>query len=463
LKFVTTLRQISEEEFKEEEHPREDDGKFTDKDGGGSTALSHTNVRKLFDTYYREDVKVDLEKQVEDVEDVKKDLEELIKVFEKMRKGGNTRKFPATIKFKGQPARRYQSFDEYADFHINAKRKAIDREMEALKDIKDIILTFNEKPYVELGNKPDTHKIGIGGFKNSVKAPKNLLFKDDWGRKYGDPIVQGGITKEEWGGTYIDSSLNKRSSKLSKRNYEVIKEAWNQLSDEDRKLVDILKFRYSNTAKKNMGLHSDRLEVKMDGVMKIIQPRTVEITLSDSLTTPTSAINTLMHEVAHAKWSVVEGKYPERCKKFSDAIRKLQSQEYARILKETGSKKIALARSSPTPYVSTYINDAKEAEDGRKEQMEEIKSNREHDKLKEKYDEMDEAGKKSFNDFTENRIKGTNERIDREVKNDDLLYGNESHSEFFATLNSPTTNYGHRIKRKMMEEVAKLYKELHDE
>ena len=36
MKFVTTLRQISEEEFKEEEHPREEDGKFTDKDGGGS-------------------------------------------------------------------------------------------------------------------------------------------------------------------------------------------------------------------------------------------------------------------------------------------------------------------------------------------------------------------------------------------------------------------------------------------
>ena len=47
------------------------------------------------------------------------------------------------------------------------------------------------------------------------------MFKDDWGRKYSDPIVQGGITKEEWGGTYIDSSLNKRSSDLSKKNYEI--------------------------------------------------------------------------------------------------------------------------------------------------------------------------------------------------------------------------------------------------
>ena len=314
--------------------------------------------------------------------------------------------------------------------------------MKELKDLKDIILTYDEKPYIDLGNKPDTHKIGIGGFKNSVKAPKNLLFKDDWGRKYSDPIVQGGITKEEWGGTYIDSSLNKRSSDLSKKNYEILKDAWNQLSDEDRELVDILKIRYSNKVQKNLGLHSDRFEHEMDGVMKIIQPRTVEITLSDSLTTPTSVINTLMHEIAHAKWSIVASKHPERCKKFSDAIRKL---------------------GSPTPYVRTYLNDAKEAEDSRVDQIRELKRSREHDKLKENYDEMNEEAKKVFDYFTEERIKNLNERVDREVKNADLLYGNEAHSEFFATLNSPTTNYGHRLKRKMMEDVAKLYKELHDE
>ena len=59
MKFVTTLRKISEEEFKEEEHPRDTGGKFTSKGGGVSRKTKVSKDKKIDNTDRIENVKND--------------------------------------------------------------------------------------------------------------------------------------------------------------------------------------------------------------------------------------------------------------------------------------------------------------------------------------------------------------------------------------------------------------------
>lgn len=59
MKFVTTLRKISEEEFKEEEHPRDTGGKFTSKGGGVSKKTKISKDKKTDNADRIENVKND--------------------------------------------------------------------------------------------------------------------------------------------------------------------------------------------------------------------------------------------------------------------------------------------------------------------------------------------------------------------------------------------------------------------
>ena len=59
MKFVTTLRKISEEEFKEEEHPRTGDGKFTSKGGGVGKKTKVSKDKKTSNADRIENVKND--------------------------------------------------------------------------------------------------------------------------------------------------------------------------------------------------------------------------------------------------------------------------------------------------------------------------------------------------------------------------------------------------------------------
>ena len=59
MKFVTTLRKISEEEFKEEEHPRDTGGKFTSKGGGVSRKTKVSKDKKIDNADRIENVKDD--------------------------------------------------------------------------------------------------------------------------------------------------------------------------------------------------------------------------------------------------------------------------------------------------------------------------------------------------------------------------------------------------------------------
>ena len=60
-------------------------------------------------------------------------------------------------------------------------------------------------------------------------------------------------------------------------------------------------------------------------------------------------------------------------------------------------------------------------------------------------------------DYRKNRDKNMAEELEAQY----IIYGNEAHSEFYASLHAPTLNYGHRISQDNMEKVAEAYKELH--
>ena len=347
----------------------------------------------------REDTKIELDihqqaidKDIDGVKQLKDTLEDLKKNPDNYKKDVD-----------GIPVK------EYFETKIGIWERKVQKGFEDMEILKTSLQSYNSEPFIKLPEKPNTHKIGEKGFKFGVKKFKNMKIY-----KSGDPIIIGGITKEEMGGVFIDSSLNKNASELALKNFELVKDAWNELSDEDRELVDLLKFRFSNADKKNMGSHSDRTD--MDG--KIFTPEYIEIQLSNTLTTGTSAINTLVHEVGHAKWAKIARENPEKVEKFNSFIRKI---------------------GAPTPYVKTYENDAKE----------------------EGYKNRKERAKRDYSKYSDEANKVFEKSLENNLKNKELLFGNEAHSEFYAMLNTPTLNYGHTINKDNMEKISVAYKELH--
>jgi len=73
-----------------------------------------------------------------------------------------------------------------------------------------------------------------------------------------------------------------------------------------------------------------------------------------------------------------------------------------------------------------------------------------------------ERGGRQYKELTDIQRKNREIHMERELKNADLIFGNEAHSEFYAMLHAPTLNYGHTITNENMEKMAKAYKELHD-
>lgn len=378
-------------DFREDEHPRDEDGKFTDK--------ANTPVRRKFDHYFREDVKINFEIQNRKIKEEMNNLKRLKEMKEDQKI--NPQKYEEKI--AGEP------FQSYIDIKIGIWERKVKQEEEAMQVLKQTENSFNLPPVVKLPEKPNTHPVGEKGFKFGVKKFKNLKMSAG-----NEPIIVGGITKEEMGGVYIDSSLNKNASELALKNYEIVKEAWNELSDEDRELVDVLKFRFSNSSQKNMGMHVDRVSVNG----KIFTPAYLEITLSNSLTTPTEAINTLMHEVAHAKWSKIEKEHPEKVEKFNKTIREI---------------------GAPTPYVQTYQHTVDDV----------------------KYENLKLRHGKEYLEASDIKRANLEMHMERDLKNAELIFGNEAHSEFYAMVNAPTLNYGHTITKDNMDKIAIAFKELH--
>ena len=145
---------------------------------------------------------------------------------------------------------------------------------------------------------------------------------------------------------------------------------------------------------------------------------TIEVMLSNTVKNGTGAINTLIHEIGHVKWNQIEKLSPEKTKRFTQRMREI---------------------GNITPYQKTYEKAM---------ETQEVKNEKERNS---------KAYKEGTADYRKNRDKNMAEELEAQY----IIYGNEAHSEFYASLHAPTLNYGHRISQDNMEKVAEAYKELH--
>jgi hypothetical protein len=382
------------EAFQEQDHPRDEDGKFTDK----------SSIRTNFDQMFKDDTKEDFKIQEDHIEKVKEWYKEAIEQKVKWQNGAEY-----TI---GKGKNKRKITEEDFDRIIEDKKQRIKNEEDELVEMHSMLDSYDDRPVIKITDSPNTQSVGIKGFKNGVGKFKGL----SRGVHTGKDMIIGGIFEDDIGGTYIDSSLNKNTSELAFKNLEYVKEAWNLLPDEDRNLIHFLKFRFSNSDKKNLG--SFNAGFKQGNPAKWYMLNTIEVMLSNTVKSGTGAINTLMHEIGHVKWDQIQQLSPEKTKRFTQRMREI---------------------GNITPYQKTYENAVKTQESKNEEKR----------------------NSKAYKEGTDEYRKNMDKNMAEELENQYIIYGNEAHSEFYASLHAPTLNYGHRISQDNMEKVAEAYKELH--
>lgn len=388
------IKQKSGEAFVEQEHPRDRDGKFTDK----------SSIRTKFDQMFKDDTKEDFKIQESHIEKVK---EWYKKAIEQKVLWENGEEF--TI---GTEKNKRKITEEDFDRIIKDKKQRIKNQEDVLVEMHSMLDSYDDRPVIKITDSPNTQSVGMKGFKNGVGKFKGLSKNYNNGKD----MVIGGIFEDDMGGTYIDSSLNKNTSELAFKNFEYVKEAWNELPDEDRNLIHFLKFRFSNSDKKNLGGFD--AGIKNGNPVKWYLLNTIDLMLSNTVKNGTGAINTLMHEIGHAKWHQIEKLYPEKTKRFTQRMREI---------------------GNITSYQKTYEN-AVEAQEVKNEKK---------------------RNSKEYKGQTDVWRKGRDKVMAQELEAQYIIYGNEAHSAFYASLHAPTLNYGHRISQDNMEKVAEAYKELH--
>jgi hypothetical protein len=394
VKTLSVIKLISSEAFVEQEHPRDGDGKFTDK----------SSIRTKFDQMFKDDTKEDFKIQEGHIEEVKEWYKESIEQKVKWQNGAEF-----TI---GTGKSKRKITEEDFDRIIEDKKQRIKTEEDVLVELHSMLDSYDDRPVIKITDSPNTQSVGSVGFKNGVGKFKGL----SRGEYNGKDMIIGGILEDDMGGTYIDSSLNKNTSELAFKNLEYVKEAWNELPDEDRNLIHFLKFRFSNSDKTNLG--SFDAGFKQGNPAKWYMLNTIEVMLSNTVKNGTGAINTLIHEIGHVKWNQIEKLSPEKTKRFTQRMREI---------------------GNITQYQKTYEKAM---------ETQEVKNEKERNS---------KAYKEGTADYRKNRDKNMAEELEAQY----IIYGNEAHSEFYASLHAPTLNYGHRISQDNMEKVAEAYKELH--
>ena len=353
---------------------------------------------------FKDDTKEDFKIQEDHIEKVKEWYKEAIEQKVKWQNGAEY-----TI---GKGKNKRKITEEDFDRIIEDKKQRIKNEEDELVEMHSMLDSYDDRPVIKITDSPNTQSVGIKGFKNGVGKFKGLSKREYYGRS----MIVGGIFEDDIGGTYIDSSLNKNTSELAFKNLEYVKEAWNLLPDEDRNLIHFLKFRFSNSDKKNLG--SFDAGFKQGNPAKWYMLNTIEVMLSNTVKSGTGAINTLMHEIGHVKWDQIQQLSPEKTKRFTQRMREI---------------------GNITPYQKTYENAVK---------TQELKNE-------------EKRNSKAYKEGTAEYRKNMDKNMAEELENQYIIYGNEAHSEFYASLHAPTLNYGHRISQDNMEKVAEAYKELH--
>ena len=340
------------------------------------------------------------------------------------------------------------------------KKTKIEQKLESFKHRRD---EFNKLDLFEIGVGKNSHRREYKDFKNG--SPKNLITKAGWKidqprdfinvKDSGYRVLESEFNNAVKGKTIIDSNIPKNADTKVLKLQEEVKYVWNNiLSDQERNSVDILRIKYSEQAKykgrgdnrvRTLGTHGGRSVIDSDteGEKMIISPSvlTVNLAYNDKRN---DVLNTVAHELAHARWATEVEPNKEKMTKFTDNIVKM-------------GKENAL-----TEYAGSYFDDLDTVKEESKKKWDE-----EVERAKNRYGKNDVQTQAEFetwrdeqvlNDLT-NRYRTAQKDYSENIKKAEQLIANETHSEYFGMISSPTDRSYHTVDTEKLKAMSKMIKE----
>ncbi len=343
-----------------------------------------------------------------------------------------------------------------SSYEQNVKRA--EQKLESLKQKRD---EFNKLDLFEIGTGKNSHRRGFKEFKNGIS--KNVITKSGWKldqprdfinvKDSGYRVLESEFENAVKGKTIIDSNIPANAEEKVKKLGEEVQYVWNNiLSDQERSTVDILRIKYTEKEKfkgrganrvRTLGTHGGRSGFDSEEGRILISPSVLTINLSYN-DKRNDVLNTVSHELAHARWATEVETNPEKMTKFTDKIVKM-------------GKENAL-----TEYSGSYFDDLDTVkEEGEKKWQEEI------EQAKTRYGKADHQTQAEFetwrdqnilNDIT-GRKKQAEEDYSENIKKAEQLIANETHSEYFGMVSSPTEGAYHTVDKVKLEKMSKMIKE----
>jgi len=197
--------------------------------------------------------------------------------------------------------------------------------------------------------------------------------------------------------------------------------AWNELSDQQRKNVESVEIEVMTDKQYDDGIavgtfrDSDkRLQIRLNPY---------DVDLKDTF-------DTVHHEVAHAEFSKLQDTEPAKVKKFNETVTELQ---------KSGS-------------INRYVDSFKDQ--NKKRRNTEMALN----KLESSWRMASERDQKDYKDYYEDQKK----IINNNLKQYDTLYADETHSALAEELSGTSTNtMNPKLDSKQRKKLFNAYKELH--
>ena len=337
--------------------------------------------------------------------------------------------------------------------------KNIERRLERVKQKKG---EFDKLDLFEIGTGKSSHRREFKEFKNGTS--KNIITKSGWKidqprdflnvKNSGYRVLESEFDNTLKGKTIIDSNISSKADPKVLKLEEEVKYVWNNiLSDQERNTVDILRIKYSEQEKwkgkgsnriRTLGTHGGRKSLVTEDDEKIlISPSVLTINLAYN-DKRNDVLNTVAHELAHARWATEVEPNKEKMAKFTDKIVKM-------------GKANAL-----TEYAGSYFDDLETVkEEGKKKWDEEV------ERTKNRYGKNNVQTQAEFetwrdeqilNDLT-NRFKSAQKDYSENIKKAEQLIANETHSEYFGMVSSPTNRSYHTVETERLKAMSKLIKE----
>ena len=293
-KFVEAGESYIAQEFKEEDHPRDEDGKFTDKDGSNSRVERQRSILQQEIDYLKKSIK--------------------------------------------EESKKYRPFEKVSDedLSIRYKNKSV---LEKIKELEEELNSGDTVGLPHIPLKPNTHEIETienGMYlSNSDSDPEYESEREvmkTWsdmklglhpleGFKKGNSTIKVSIDMKEKGSYGI-------SRETAEKQINLTRIMWNSLSDEERDSIHNLTIEQRPSIKM---VKNEKGEDVIDSesmheasVVGSWAFNTNELTIRiDSDLKPEQIKGTFIHEVGHSMYHKIKDKHPERIKKWKEMVKKI--------------------------------------------------------------------------------------------------------------------------------------------